>query len=267
VGVTDGESLDRLESLLTPDAAARARRRSGWLDVLAEPTEGDQPTAASAPTTVARRLMESTAVPLVYTRYWRPMLGRVAKGLGGPSMAEEFVLARDLLALRSGDVVLDLGCGPGTFTRRFAAAVAPDGLAIGLDASESMLRRARIDGTSRSAPPVYLRADAEQPPLRPGTLDAVCCFAALHMLEHPMRALGALATLLRPGGRIALLTSARRPGPLGLADEVLGRVSGQHMFSRTDMVERLEELGFVGIEQTVAGVTQFVGGRRRAGPP
>lgn len=252
----DTTALDRLEGLLTPEVAARVQRRAGWLDVLSAAAPG-----GTTPRTVARRLMESSAVPLVYTRYWRPMLGRVAKGIGGPSMRDEFGLARELLALGPGDVVLDVGCGPGTFTRRFADAVAPDGLAVGLDASESMLRRAGSDGRSDAAAPVYLRADAEEAPLRPRTVDAVCCFAALHMLTEPMRALENLTGLLRPGGRLALLTSARRPGPLGVVDEALGRVSGQHMFSRDEVVARLGQLGYVDVDQRVAGLTQFVGGR------
>lgn len=246
--------MQRLVALLTPEAAARAQRHDGWLDVL-----GGQAESGSAPT-LARWLMESGAVPLIYTRYWRPALGRVAKGLAGPSMRDEFALARDLLALQPGDVVLDVGCGPGTFTRRFAAAVGAEGLAIGLDASASMLRRARVDGPRQSTPPVYLRADAVEPPLRPGTIDAICCFAALHMMSEPMQALEHLTALLRPGGRLALLTSARRSGPLGLADGLIGLVSGQYMFSRSEVVDRLGELGYVGIQQQVAGVAQFVGG-------
>jgi SAM-dependent methyltransferase len=223
----------------------------GFVDLLSAP---------SSPPTVARWLMESTAVPQIYTRYWRPALGRVAKGLRGPSMADELALALDLLALTPGDAVLDVGCGPGNFTRRFADAVGPAGLAIGLDASATMLRRA----VSENAPgpvPAYLRADAVRPPLQPRSVDAVCCFAALHMFDEPEVALESFRALLRPGGRVALLTSARRDGPLGAGDAAFGRLSGMRMFGRAEVVERLRALGFEAVSQQVAGLAQFVGGR------
>jgi SAM-dependent methyltransferase len=253
---TDEKRVERLLALLNSTAVA-PDTSSGWVDVLG---------SANRAPTLARRLMESSAVPLIYTRYWRPALGRVAKGLSGPSMRDEFGLAQELLALRNGEVVLDVGCGPGTFTRRFAEAVGADGLAIGLDTSVSMLARARTDGGGRDVAPVYLRADAVRPPLRPGSLDAVCCFAALHMFDAPEEALANLTRLLRPGGRIALLTSARRPVPLGSADVLFGRMSGMRMFSRTEVVDQLRALGFVEVEQHVAGVAQFVGGRLPNGP-
>ncbi len=74
-------------------------------------------------------------MPRIYERYWRPALARAVKGFTGPSMDEEVRIARLLMGLGAGDTVLDIACGPGNFTRRFAAAVGPEGLAIGIDAS------------------------------------------------------------------------------------------------------------------------------------
>jgi SAM-dependent methyltransferase len=249
------DANERLLALLTAESGS-PDTSEGWVDLLGSPRR---------PLTLARLLMESSSVPTIYTRYWRPALGWLAKGLNGPSMRDEFRLAIELLALRSGDVVLDVGCGPGNFTRPFAAAVGPAGLAIGLDASVPMLRRAVGSGSTTAGGtagrPAYLRADAVRPPLQPGSLDAVCCFAALHMFEEPEQALTSFRRLLRPGGRIALLTSARRSAPLGSADALLGRLSGMRMFSRREVVDQLTGLGFVDVSQRLAGLTQFVGGR------
>src|SRR4051812_7227260 len=109
---TDQYSVAQLLALLE-DGAPEPDTSAGFVDLLGGPTR---------PPTIARRLMESTAVPLIYTQYWRPALGRVAKGLRGPSMAGELSLALDLLDLSPGDVVLDVGCGPGDFTPRFPPA-------------------------------------------------------------------------------------------------------------------------------------------------
>ncbi|SDD71896.1 class I SAM-dependent methyltransferase [Actinokineospora iranica] len=240
--------LDLLaEPPATPDTA------HGYLDLLGE---ADQ---AGPPTGLAQRLMRTGLVPTVYERWWRPALGRVAKGQAGPSMADERSLAVRLLGLAPGSTVLDVACGTGGFTRHFGDAVGPDGLAVGLDASVPMLEKA-VAATPRTAPVAYLRADAVRPPLRDASVDAVCCFAALHMFAEPAVALSSFARVLRPGGRVALLTTARHPWqPARAADTVLGALSGQRMFDRDEIANLLVERGFTEVETRFAGVTQFVG--------
>ena len=72
-------------------------------------------------------------MPEIYERWWRPGLGRVAKGVFGPGMADEKRIARLLLGLMPGDGVLDVACGTGNFTREFAPSPsAPTGLVVGL---------------------------------------------------------------------------------------------------------------------------------------
>src|SRR5919205_1509847 len=93
--------------------------------------------------------MLSSVVPQIYERWWRPALGRVAKGVFGPGMSEEKRIARLLLALAPGDGVLDVGCGTGNFTRDFARSVGPGGMVIGIDLSETMLARA-VEDTRRA---------------------------------------------------------------------------------------------------------------------
>ena len=45
--------------------------------------------------------------------------------------------------------LLDAGCGTGDMTRRLAAAVAPGGSVVGVDASETMLAEAERGSTDR----------------------------------------------------------------------------------------------------------------------
>src|SRR3712207_8993187 len=44
-----------------------------------------------------------------------------------------------------------------------------------------------------------VRADASDLPFRDASFDAVCCFAALYLIEHPMRAVAEIARVLAPG--------------------------------------------------------------------
>jgi SAM-dependent methyltransferase len=245
----------RLRTLLDP-APATVDEHQGYVDLL-----GDAPQAGPS-TGAAQRLMRNEVVSSVYERWWRPALGRIAKGAHGPSMAGEHRLAADLLGLAPGQVVLDVACGTGAFTRGFAHTVGPAGASIGLDGSRTMLARA-VAETGPDEPVAYLRADAVHPPLRAESLDAVCCFAALHLFDDPEAALTSFATLLKPGGRLAVLTSARRHAePFRSFDFALGLVSGMRMFDRGELATLLAERGFGEVSERVNGVVQFVGARR-----
>jgi SAM-dependent methyltransferase len=177
--------LERALGLLDPGRRpGSAEVTDGYLDLLGADTRPRD-------TGRAQRLMFTGAVPLVYERWWRPALGRVAKGPLGPGMAEERRIARLLLGLEPGDGVLDVACGPGNFTREFARLVGADGLAVGFDASATMLSRAVRDtaGTPEADRTAWLRGDAARLPFSDASFDAVCCFAALHMMAEPWTAL------------------------------------------------------------------------------
>ncbi len=247
----DTPALQRTLALLDPDRRPAAPDTSrGYLDLLGR----DDPTGAHP----GQRLMISSALPVIYERLWRPLGGRLALGL--MSTGGERQAAMRMLALRPGDRVLDVGCGPGNFTRPFAAAVAPDGLAVGLDASTTMLDRAvreeQLPGLA------YVRADAAHLPFADGTFDAVCCFAALYFIAEPHRAIDELVRVLAPGGRVALLSSVSRgllPAPA--TDAVVRTLTGVRIFGRDELTGALERNGLEGIGRHVSGMGQFVGGR------
>jgi ubiquinone/menaquinone biosynthesis C-methylase UbiE len=248
-------ALDRARPLLTDDARRRARKVDGYLDLLG-------PAAPQAPG-LAQRFMVSSIVPRIYENWWRPALGRVAKGAFGPGMGDEKRIARLLLALSPGDGVLDVGCGTGNFTRDFARSVGPDGLVVGLDVSQTMLARAVADTAEAGFDQVaYVRGDAADAPFVNASFDAVCCFAALNLFADPYAALDSFTRVLTPGGRLAIFTSVRgRSLPLRSFERVVQAQSGMNMFERDELVNALIERGFTNVRQRLTGMTQFVGGR------
>ncbi len=224
----------------------------GYLDLLG----GEDPTG----TRIGQRLMVSQALPLIYQRFWRPLGGRLLMGLTGPSTADEHRMALEMLSIARGDRVLDVACGPGNFTRDFAPA-AGDGLVVGIDASAPMLEVAVRDTESDNV--AYVRGDACALPFRDASFDAVCCFAALYLIEEPMRALAEIVRVLAPGGRVALLSSCSRgPVPTATANAIVRRLSGVRIFDRDELTRALGDDGLVGIEQQVAGLAQFVSARK-----
>jgi SAM-dependent methyltransferase len=126
-----------------------------------------------------------------------------------------------------------------------------------------MLARA-VEDTRRSglANVAYVRGDAEALPLADDSFDGVCCFAALHLFSDAARALDRFAAVLRPGGRVAILTSARRaPWPLRLPEWAVGATGGMRLFGEEELRDALRRRGFEALEWQLAGVAQIVGGR------
>jgi ubiquinone/menaquinone biosynthesis C-methylase UbiE len=206
--------------------------------------------------------MTTRLVPAIYERYWRPALARAVKGITGPGMAEEIRIARLLLGLGPGDVVLDVACGPGNFSREFAGTVGDEGMVVGIDASRTMLARAVTDlEAAELANVALIRADATELPFRDGGFDGVCCFAALHLFADPFAALDQMRRVLAPGGRIALMTSARRQLSVTPLKPLLERASGIRIFEPEEIVAALHDRGFENVRQRLAGMVQFTGGR------
>jgi len=255
---TRESARERALPLLSPEARDQAESMgpaAPYLDLLGEDL---------ASTGLTQDFMTSGAVPRIYERYWRPALGRVAKGVTGPGMDEEVRIARLLLGLGPGDGVLDIACGPGNFSRAFAGAVGESGLVVGIDASETMLSRGAEELRRSGTANLFLvRGDATALPFVDESFDAVCCFAALHLFAEPMAALDEIARVLTPGGRIALMTSVQRQlGPRGPLRPLTERLSGMRVFGQDEVVAALQARGFTDVHQRLSGLVQFVGGVR-----
>jgi SAM-dependent methyltransferase len=248
-------ALERALALLEPDARETGQLSPGGYFDLLGPSEPRSPGRM-------QDLMLTGVVPRIYERWWRPALGRAAKGILGPGMTDERRIARLLLGLSPGDGVLDVACGTGNFSRSFATTVGDEGLVVGIDVSETMLTRAVQDTREAGLDVAYILGDAQELPLRPQTFDAVCCFAAFHLFADPMRALDRMRDVLTPGGRLALFTTVRgRSLPLRAGENLIAMRGGGALFERDELVAEFEARGFEEIRQRMTGITQFIGGR------
>ncbi|TVL89588.1 class I SAM-dependent methyltransferase [Streptomyces sp. SAJ15] len=119
-----------------------------------------------------------------------------------PDDAPAYAAAVADLELRTGDTVLDAGCGTGRALPALRAAVGPEGRVLGADLTPAMLEAAVRAGRHRTA--LLTVADVTRLPLRDGTLDAVFAAGLLSHLPAPEAGLRELARVVRPGGRLAL---------------------------------------------------------------
>jgi SAM-dependent methyltransferase len=103
-------------------------------------------------------------------------------------------------AVRGGPPVLDLGCGSGLLTARIAAAGVP---VLGIDASRSMLRRARVRCAMHAGRAQLAARDLTRLRLPPRHALAVACHDVINHLPTEAalrRVLGSVRRALAPGG-------------------------------------------------------------------
>lgn len=221
--------------------------RHGFLDVLGESTDAPVPT-------FAQQAMNSPFVATVYERLWRPAAFYVASGV---TTHAEQRRAASALHLSRAERLLDVACGPGNFTGPLARQLPAGNLAVGFDISEPMLTRAVLDNSGPQT--CYVRGDALMLPFDDETFDAVCCFGALYLMPQPFRVAHEMVRVLRPGGRIAILTSyAGQPAPIRRALMAGAAAIGLRMFDRDDFVDLFSSAGLVDIEQETQRALQFV---------
>ena len=241
-----------LKLLDTPPADPKVT--DGYLDV--------GPSAEETQPSVAQRVMQSTLLPKIYEDLWRPLAFNLAKGWPfGPSTAEEYALARDWLGLDGGPAtVLDVACGPGNVTRGLHEGVGPEGLVVGIDMSATMLARAVQDTEVDNIG--YVRGDAMRLPFRDASFDAVCCFGAMYLFSDPWAALDSMTRVLKPGGRIVILTTRAPRLPVSrLVSDASGRLIGATLFDDEEVTGRLTNRGYQDVRRHGYPLMQLVGAR------
>lgn len=106
--------------------------------------------------------------------------------------------------LHHGDSVLDIGCGPGYFSRAMARMVGPSGCVVAADLQDEMLailrERAEKEGIA-----ARIRLHKTRPEtLDLGTMgpfDFILAFYVVHEVPDAGRLFDEIAAVLRPGGR------------------------------------------------------------------
>ncbi len=134
------------------------------------------------------------------TRAWAEQHNRQDRALAG--LAEATL---GLAAPRSGERMLDIGCGSGTTILELAARVGPNGHVLGADISERSVARARerivAAGLSQAE---VICADASTHPFAPGSLDLAFSRLGVMFFSDPVAAFANIRRAMKPEGRLAL---------------------------------------------------------------
>jgi SAM-dependent methyltransferase len=112
-------------------------------------------------------------------------------------------LAVHAAAVRSHEVVLDVGCGCGATTAQLAALVGPSGRVVGVDLSAPMLARARDSVTEPHVE--FVLGDAGSVPLPAQAFDVLYSRLGVMFFEDSVAAFAHLHAALKPDGRLSVV--------------------------------------------------------------
>lgn len=128
------------------------------------------------------------------------------------------------VAVRAGDVVLDVATGTARIPLALRGRVGTSGCVVGLDITPAMLRRGRENVGGNGSGPVHLVCgSAFDLPFPDASYDAVICALGTHHMDVP-RMLAEMRRVLRPGGRLALADVGASPFWRSIAGRLVLRI-------------------------------------------
>jgi ubiquinone/menaquinone biosynthesis C-methylase UbiE len=140
------------------------------------------------------------------------------------------------LNLKPGDVIADIGAGTGYFTRRFAAAVAPGGKAIGVEIEPAMVEHMKEEAGKLNLKNYEARlAKPDDPRLAPHSVDVVFLCDTYHHLSNRVDYFKKLSKSLKPKGRIVIVDFYQKPMPVGPQEDKV---------SETTIIKELGQAGY-----------------------
>lgn len=156
-----------------------------------------------------------------------------------------------LAALKSGEVVVDLGSGGGMDVFLAAAKIGPTGKAIGIDMTPEMIDLARRNARNANINNVeFYLATIDQLPLPPSFVDCVISNCVINLAIDKPAVFREIYRVLKPGGRVAISDIAlKRPLPVDLAADLtayVGCIAGA--ISIADYRHGLIDAGFTDLK-------------------
>ena len=128
----------------------------------------------------------------------------------------------DLLHLKPGSTIADIGAGSGWFSVRAARRVAPDGRVIAEDINPKAIayiqQRIQSEHLANIEP---LLGAPDDPKLEVNSLDAALMLKVYHEIAHPQLVLADLRAALKPGARFGIIDRNGNGADHGLNEPIV----------------------------------------------
>ena len=165
-----------------------------------------------------------------------------------PGRAQKLQVERvmDLLGLKRGSNVADIGAGSGWFTVRSARRVGKDGLVYAVEINPKYVRHIKRRAKREKLPNIQAVLGKPDDPMLPGaSIDAALLLKTYHEISKPVVFLRRLRGGLRPGARVGIIDRSGKGDDHGVnADVVIKEAAqagfalvAQHEFVKGDSVD------------------------------
>jgi FkbM family methyltransferase len=166
--------------------------------------------AADPPRYETRRNHDPDGIGKFYMdREIAEVMGHLAAGwLDRPEREKEEQPGKlmEVLKIKPGDVIADIGAGSGYFTFRLADRVGPKGKVVAVEIQQEMLDIIKAKMRLRQSPNIDLvLGTVTDPKLQPASLDMILLVDVYHEFSHPYEMTEAMVKALKPGGRLVFV--------------------------------------------------------------
>lgn len=142
----------------------------------------------------------------------------------------------DVLKIKEGSAVADIGAGSGWFTVRAARRVTASGIVYAVEINRDYLKYIQARATKERLSNIYTVLGREDDPvLPPESIDAVLILKTYHEIAQPIRLLAHLRQALRPGALVGVIDRDGNGKDHGINSRVV--------------IEEAKEAGFALVEQ------------------
>ncbi|NNE16973.1 MAG: class I SAM-dependent methyltransferase, partial [Myxococcales bacterium] len=190
--------------------------------------------------------------------FWDGIAEKYAKQPVANPDAFDAKIAATTSRMKATDVVLDIGCGTGSLVLRLAGSAAQ---VHGLDISSEMTRIAKGKAQAQEVDNVTFHTGAFDDnfgAFEAGSLDGVCAFSLLHLVDDRSAALDRIFRLLKPGGFFVSSTVCLGESwvPYGViigAMRLIGKAPMVKIFDKRTLEDEIRRSGFVEVSQPDVG--------------
>jgi ubiquinone/menaquinone biosynthesis C-methylase UbiE len=166
----------------------------------------------------------------------------------GPERAQKLQVERvmDLLGIKRGTHVADIGAGSGWFTVRSARRVGSEGVVYAVEINAEYVRHIKRRAKREKLANIRPILGKPHDPLLPRTsIDAVLLLKTYHEIAQPIAFLRRLRPALRPGARLGIIDRSGKGDDHGVDADVVVKEAGQagftlvaqHDFVKSDSVD------------------------------
>jgi len=169
-------------------------------------------------------------------------------------------LYTSFLNIKSGQKIVDVGCGTGDFTRHLARISNKRATILGIDSNEKSIHAAITDTKKArlSQTVSYKLGDVYKIPLEDGYADLTCCRTLLMHLTEPLKAIKEMARVTRTGGSVVALEGGKMGAFYDPDDEEYSMLAERAYEAWVNGIRKLEGKEFK-IGEKLPGIFQKAG--------